>query len=289
MSLFKFGFVIFAAALTACASVRNDGSSAAVKQQLAPTGKVRIAISVGPAANTFRAKLDPVTSRPQGVPVDLANALGEKLGAPVELVMYDNYVDLLEAARQGAWGVTFLPFDEERAKVLDYGPAYFLLEFTYLVPAGSAIRAHSDVDRPGIRVAVAEGSVTANNRERALKNATLVRFKTLSQIREALRAGKVDIAAASRETLNGLAAQVPGARVLSGSFHADGVAVAVPKNRPAALAYVTDFIETAKATGIVRRAFDKAGFKDAVVAPAASRMAPNHSLNTDARKTPPAG
>jgi polar amino acid transport system substrate-binding protein len=68
--------------------------------------------------------------------------------------------------------------------------------------------------------------------------------------------------------------------------------VAVPKNRPAALAYVTDFIETAKATGVVRRAFDKAGFKDAVVAPAASRsliMAPNHSLNTDARKPARAG
>ena len=272
MSLLKAGLVLLAAALTACSSVRNDGNSAAVKQQLAPTGKVRIAISVGPTANTFRAILDPVTSRPRGVRVDLANALGEKLGAPVELVMYDNYVDLLEAARRGAWDVTFLPFDEERAKVMDYGPAYFVLNFTYLVPAGSAIRAHSDIDRPGVRVAVAEGSVTASNRERALKNATLVRFKTLAQIREQLRAGKVDAAAASRETLGGLAAQVPGARVLEGSFHDEGIAVAVVKNRPGALAYVTDFIETAKATGVVRRAFDKAGFKDAVVAPPASRQ-----------------
>jgi polar amino acid transport system substrate-binding protein len=75
MSLLRSGLVLLAAALTACASVRNDGSSAAVKQQIAPTGKVRIAISVGPTANTFRATLDPVTSRPQGVPVDLAKSL----------------------------------------------------------------------------------------------------------------------------------------------------------------------------------------------------------------------
>src|SRR6185437_3474899 len=184
---FKFGLVLIAAALTACASPQNDGSSGAVKQQLAPTGKVRVAISVGPTANTFRATLDPATNRPRGVAVDLANALGEKLGAPVEFMMYDNYVELLEAARRGAWDVTFLPFDEERAKVMDYGPAYFFLNFTYLVPAGSAIRAHSDIDRPGVRIAVAEGSVTASNRERALKNATLVRFKTLSEIREQLR------------------------------------------------------------------------------------------------------
>jgi len=271
MSLLKSALVLFAAALTACASVQNHTGSDAVRQELAPTGKVRVAVSVGPAANTFRAIVNPATGDLRGVPVDLAKALGEKLGAPVELIRYDNYPDLLEAARRGAWDITFLPFEEERAKVMDYGPAYFLLEFTYLVPAGSAIRAHSDVDRPGVRVAVAEGSVTASNRERALKNATLVRFKTLTEIREQLKAGKVDAAAASRETLDGLAAQVPGARVLSGSFHADGVAVAVPKNRPAALAYVTDFIETAKATGIVRRAFDKAGFKEAVVAAAAPR------------------
>ncbi|SFA96401.1 polar amino acid transport system substrate-binding protein [Collimonas sp. OK607] len=271
MSLFKFGLVLIAAALTACAAPQNDGSSDAVRQQLTPTGKVRVAISVGPTANTFRATLDPATGRPQGVAVDLANALGERLGAPVEFMLYDNYVELLEAAHHGVWDVTFLPFDEERTKVLDYGPPYYRFEFTYLVPSGSAIRAQADVDRPGVRIAVAEGSVTARNRQQALKNATLLRFKTLAEIQEQVRAGKVDVAAAGRETLAGLAAQVPGARVLDGSFHVEGVAVAVPKNRPAALEFVSDFIETAKATGIVRRAFDKAGFKDAVVAPAASR------------------
>ena len=271
MSLFKTGLVFLAAALTACASLRNDGSSVAVRQQLAPTGKVRAAISVGPTANTFRATVDPSTSRPRGVPVDLANALGEKLGIPVELVTYSNYPDMLDAAARGTFDVTFLPFDQERTKVLDYAPPYFYFEFTYLAPGGSAIRGQDDVDRPGVRIAVAEGSVTARNREQSLKNASLVRFKTLAEIRDQLRAGKVDAAAAGRETLTGLAAQVPGARVLEGSFHVEGVALAVPKNRPAALAYVTEFTETAKTTGIVRRAFDNAGFKDAVVAPATSR------------------
>jgi len=271
MSLLKSGLFLIAATLTACASLQKDGSSAAVRQQLAPTGKVRVAISVGPTANTFRATLDAATSRPRGVAVDLANALGEKLGAPVELMMYDNYVDLLEAARRGAWDVTFLPFDEERAKVMDYGPAYYHDELTYLVRSGSAIHAQSDVDRPGVRIAVVEEGITARNRQQALESATLLRFKTLAEVREQLRAGKVDAAAAARDTLAGLAAQLPGARVLEGGFHVTSVAVAVSKNQPAALAYVTDFIETAKATGVVRRAFDNAGFKDAVVAPAASR------------------
>ena len=103
MSLLKSGLVLLAAALIAGVPLRTDGSSAAVRQQLAPTGNMRVAISVGPTANMFRATLDPATGRPQGVAVELANALGETLGVPVELIMYDNYVDLLEAARRGAW------------------------------------------------------------------------------------------------------------------------------------------------------------------------------------------
>jgi polar amino acid transport system substrate-binding protein len=261
---------LVAVVLTAGAATPDEGSAAAARPQLAPTGTMRAAISVGPTANLFRATLDPATNQPRGVGVDLAQALGRHLGVPVALVTYTTYVDLLEAAGRGAWDVTCVTFDQERTTVMDYGPAYAFFEFTYLVPDGSPIRTHEDIDRPGVRVAVAEGSVTARNREQALTQATLVRVKTPAEIREHVRAGQVEAAAAGRETLTGLATQLPGARVLEGGFHREGVAVAVPKHRPAALAYVTAFIEAAKASGVVRRALDDAGFKDVPVAPAAS-------------------
>jgi hypothetical protein len=59
----------------------------------------------------------------------------------------------------------------------------------------------------------------------------------------------------------------PGARILDGYFHAAASSVAVPKGRPAALAYVSRFIEEGKADGTVRRALDGAGFTDLAVAP----------------------
>jgi polar amino acid transport system substrate-binding protein len=59
---------------------------------------------------------------------------------------------------------------------------------------------------------------------------------------------------------------VPGARILDGSFNRIGVAIAIPKNRPNALSYVTAFVEDAKASGIVRRAFDNAGLQNIEVA-----------------------
>src|SRR5205814_5547996 len=83
----------------------------------------------------------------------------------------------------------------ERAKVADFAPPYYLYEFTYLVPAGSAIQNQSEVDRSGVRIAVAEGSVTARDREQALKLAKLKRFKTLPEIRGQLVAANVDAAA----------------------------------------------------------------------------------------------
>jgi polar amino acid transport system substrate-binding protein len=64
-----------------------------------------------------------------------------------------------------------------------------------------------------------------------------------------------------------LAEKLPGSRMLAGRFHAAGVAGAVPKGRPQALALVSAFIEAAKASGSVRRALDAAGLKYAVVAP----------------------
>ena len=196
MHLLRTGLLLLAVTMVSCASFQDYGGSAAARQQLAPTGKVRAAISVGTTArSSFRATLDPETNRPRGVAVDLAHALGRQLGAPVELMTYSNYPDLLNAAVRGDWDVTFLPFDEERTKVMDYGPAYYFFDFTYLVPEGSPIRAQSDIDRPNVRIAVAEGSVTASNRERALKNASLVRFKTLAEVLEQVRAGKVDAAA----------------------------------------------------------------------------------------------
>jgi polar amino acid transport system substrate-binding protein len=262
---------LIALVLAACAAPEHGRESSATAQAVAPSGTLRVGVSVGPTGNTFRATPDPATNLPKGVPVDLGGALGQRLGVPVELMAYPTYEGLLDAGSHGAWDVTFLPLDEERAKVLDYGPAYYLLELTYLVPAGSRILAQSEVDRPGVRIAVVEKSVSAQNREQFLKSAKLIYFKSLEDVREQLRTGNVDAAAAGRESLLGLAGQLPGARVLDGGFHITNVAVAVPKNRPAALRFVSEFIENAKANGVVRHAFDNAGFKDAAVAPAVPR------------------
>ena len=86
---------------------------------------------------------------------------------------------------------------------------------------------------------------------------------------EMARAGQGDAFALSHDSFAGLLPKLPGARVLAGQFQQTGIAVAVPKGRPAALKIASALIEDAKKSGLVRRALDGAGFKDAEVAPPA--------------------
>jgi polar amino acid transport system substrate-binding protein len=54
---------------------------------------------------------------------------------------------------------------------------------------------------------------------------------------------------------------------LPGNFQQTGLNVAVPKGRAAALKVAITLLDDAKKSGVVRRAFDAAGLKDAAVAP----------------------
>ena len=140
-----------------------------------------------------------------------------------------------------------------------------------MVAPGSKIKTIAEVDQAGVRVLGVENTTTIRAVRRMLKHATVTGSKGSSEIPDLVRSGQVDAVALGRDSLEDFAAEIPGARVLEGHFWAVGTAPAVQKNKPAALAYVTEFIEQAKADGSVQRAFDAAKLKAAAVAPAGSR------------------
>jgi polar amino acid transport system substrate-binding protein len=235
--------------------------------EVAPTGVLRVGIGVGPVPSAFWATRDPASGEPRGVTVDLGRAMAKDLGVPLRLVVYPNSGEVTNGGPRGEWDVAFMPVDDVRARVVDFGPAYYLTASTYLVPAGSSIRSLAEVDRPGVRVAGVEGTTTARAAARSLKNTSVKTYRTADELFELARTGNADAIALGRESLAGMQAKLPGSRILDGHFQATGTAVAVPKGRPAALAYVSGFVENAKKDGTVRRALDAAGLKDSPVAP----------------------
>ena len=76
-----------------------------------------------------------------------------------------------------------------------------------------------------------------------------------------MRDGKADAFALSRNSLPTYVRQVPGSRMIDGAFHHVRIAIAVAKDKPAALAAVTEFMDEAKKDGTVRKALDTAGFE----------------------------
>jgi polar amino acid transport system substrate-binding protein len=152
---------------------------------------------------------------------------------------------------------------------VDFGPSYYFIESTYLVPAGSAIRSIEEVNRPGHRIVAISNTTTARSARRTAPNASVEEVPSVDKMTEMARQRQGDAFALSHDSFAGLLPKLPGARVLPGNFQQTGISVAVPKGRPVALRIASELVELAKTSGIVRRALDAAGFPDAVVAPSA--------------------
>jgi polar amino acid transport system substrate-binding protein len=247
-------------------TVRAACAQETAVKEIAPTGKLRVGVVYAPVATAFFVTKD-AEGRPHGVTVDLANELAARLGVPTEFMVAPNSGEVTEATSAGALDVAFMPVDDERKTKVDFGPAYYFGESTYLVRPGSDIKTLADVDRAQVRVIGIANTTTIRSATRALKAATIAPVASVTDAMAMMRAGEADAFALSKDSLRPLAATLPGSRILDQAFHKVGIAIAVPKNRPAALAYASDFMEAAKASGSVRRALDRAGMQDEAVAP----------------------
>ncbi len=230
---------------------------------LVRAGKIRVGLGLVP---TFAIK-DPVTGELRGIAIDLARALAVRLGVEVLPVEYPSPANVLDGLKVGAWDVGLLGIDPARLAQADFSSPYLQVDSTYLVPAGSSIRNVADADRPGVRIAVTRNSGEDFALSRMLKRAEFVRVETISAGFDVLRAGNAEVFAVPRPTAFQFSARLPGSRVLEDRFHAVFHAIAVPKGQAGRLAYVSEFIEEAKASGLVQRALERAGLRGAQVAP----------------------
>jgi polar amino acid transport system substrate-binding protein len=251
------------------AAAQDSAKDSAAVRDLTPTGKLRAAIAYGPTPSALYVLKDAAANEGyRGVTIDLSNALAKKVGAPLEFVPYLASGEIQAAAATGVWDVSFMPVDEERKKFVDFGNAYHLLQSTYLVAPGSTMKSVKDANNPNVRVCGVKGTATFRANLAAAPRAVQLELAGPDEQLATMLAGKCDAIALSRESLAGIAPKIPGSRVLDDAFLSSSTAVAVPKNKPAALAYVSAFVEEAKASGLVRRAMDAVGLTTSMVAPA---------------------
>jgi polar amino acid transport system substrate-binding protein len=247
--------------LAVSALMASPAGADPLKDQIAPTGKLRVGIGVSAAGGAYWSKKNEAGEY-TGVPVDLGKAMAAQLGVPVEYVAYSNSGLITDAASSGAWDVTFLPQDAERETKMSFGPIYETADATYIIKAGSTVTNFQTLDQPGIKVAAVNGTTTMRGAVAHLKNAKVTGYQTYDQIFALLKNGEVDAFALSRDQLNAMAKQIPGTKVLDETFKKTVTAVAVPLNHPLALAFATKFMNEAVSDGTLRKAFDNNGLKD---------------------------
>jgi polar amino acid transport system substrate-binding protein len=236
------------------------------KKELVPTGTLRVGVAYAPASTPLFVARD-AAGQVHGVALELGRALAKELGVPIEIFAAATTAELTQACCKGAIDMGVMPADEERRKLLDFSPPYFMIESTYLATGPSGIETLAEVDRPEVTVVGIAGSTTIRAAGRSLKAAKVVAATSIEEALTMLRAGSAQAFALTHDALPRLQVQLPGSRILEGAFQVTGVSMAVQKNHPAALAIITSFIERAKAHGVVRRAFDEAGLNGLPVAP----------------------
>jgi polar amino acid transport system substrate-binding protein len=251
------------AGLALAAAVAMPALADSPKDEIAPTGKLRVAIAISPAGGAFWSTK--TEAGYAGVPVDLGRDMATQIGIPVEYVVYQNSGQITDAAGKGSWDVTWLPKDPEREAKMTFGPIYEVADATYIVKAGSTVTNFATLDQPGIKVAAVNATTTMRGAVAHLKNVKVTGYQTYDEIFGLLKSGEIDAFALSRDQLNKMALKIPGTKVLEETFKKTVTAVAVPLAHQQSLAFVAKFMNEAVTNGTLRKAYDNNGLKDAPI------------------------
>lgn len=227
-----------------------------VVSQLAPHGVLRAGINM---SNFLLVTGRSPSGDPDGVSPNMARAIADRLGVPVKYVPFPKPGELADAVDSDVWDIGLIGAEPARAEKIAFTAAYAEIEATYLVPSGSSITRIEEVDRPGIRIAVTARSAYDLWLERNIKHARLIRSDSLASATELFMRDKLEALAGLRPGLLGDAAKLPGSRILDGQFTAVQQAVGTQRKNTAAAAFLRDFVEEAKRSGLVAGFIEKHG------------------------------
>jgi polar amino acid transport system substrate-binding protein len=135
------------------------------------------------------------------------------------------------------------------------------------VPKGSALQSIADVDRAGVRITVRRGAAYDLWLERNIKHATVLRSDSADGPLNQFIAEGLEAYAALRPALLTDIEKVPGGKILPGNFMTVQQAIGTAKPNTAGAAFLSEFVEEAKRSGLVARLIEKHHVKGLSVAP----------------------
>ncbi|HYF07528.1 MAG TPA: ABC transporter substrate-binding protein [Acetobacteraceae bacterium] len=240
--------------------------SSDVLSQLAPTGVLRAGINM---SNFLLVNGRSPDGGPAGVSPSMARAIADRLGVPVQYVPFPRPGELADAVGTNTWDIGLIGAEPQRAEKIAFTAAYAEIEATYMVPSGSPITSIEQVDQPGIRIAVTDRSAYGLWLDRNIRRATLIRTDSLDSAFTRFRDDGLEALAGLRPRLITDQQAMPGSRILDGQFTAVQQAIGTARANEGAAAWLREFVEEAKASGLVARLIEQHGVRGLSVAPLA--------------------
>jgi cyclohexadienyl dehydratase len=264
MNLQRLPGACVALSLSLCAAACPAG---VVLDRVKSTGTVRVCIWPDYYGITFR---DPRSDVLSGIDIELSAELARALGAKLQYVessfakLVDNLVgDRCDVAMH-AVGVT-----PQRARELKFSQPYLQSDiYGITTRTHRAVRQWSDIDQPGVKVAVQAGTFMEPVMAEALKQARLVVIRPPQTREQELESGRVDVFMTDYAYSRRLLDNADWARLVvpPRPFHPLPYAYAVKPGDEEWLAEIDRFVAQIKRDGRLVAAARRYGLGDIVVA-----------------------
>ena len=248
----------------ACAAALPAASQVAWAQApsalaiLSPTGKLRVALIASNPVLVTRGADGSLS----GVSVAVARTLAARLGVPIELKPYDNPARYNESLATDDWDIGLAARDPARSEHLAFSVTFMEVDNGYFARPGAAPTTAEEVDRAGVKIAVAQGSAPHTVLRRIIKNAEIIPVPGgFEPAREALATGKADVYGENLHLAHRIADALPGARVLPGRFNVVQMAIGVRNRAASELPAIDAFVNRIRSDGTVRSAIAEAGLR----------------------------
>jgi polar amino acid transport system substrate-binding protein len=225
-----------------------------VVSELAPTGTLRAGINL---SNFLLVTGRTPSGDPVGIAPDMAAEIARRLDVPLKLVPFKSPGELADKVDTDTWDIGLIADEPARAAVISFAPAYVEIEATYIVRGDSPLRTIADVDRKGVRIAVAGRTaydlwLTAN-----IKNAELIRTEGGPAAFDTFKEGACEALAGLKPGLLSDIEKLPGARLMEGRFSTVQQAIGTARANSVGAAFLREFVEEAKISGLVASLIEK--------------------------------
>jgi polar amino acid transport system substrate-binding protein len=221
------------------------------------SGKIRVPLFIPQYSKTPGGQIKGIGVG--AISIGLFGDLAERLRVQLTIMEFPTPPRALQCLQSRQCDAMLIGMDTSRLAQVDFAAEVAQFDFSYLVPMNSMVLRSSDLDQPGVRIAVVDGHASALAVRRIVKRAEFVGADLPDESFELLRTGKADVFAFPRSELIDYAAKLPGSRVFAEGYAVNRVGLALAKGQAERLAYMAEFVEAAERTGLIQRILDREG------------------------------